>query len=627
MFAATSRFQTSATSHQLQLAGEDADVEAQILAARRRAVFASVPTGMLAEIAMSLAVYVVLFKRVSAIELSWWLAVRMLIAGARLVQAHLVNKDRLSADARAVNHFTVLSTLDGFLWGMLGWWFTPVFNLEVAVVTISMLVAVSCIGALLLNEHLPSVPLFLLPITVPGAFYSATRHDDLGYFCMVALLGLTAMLLFEATRTHRTTIELLRLRFQSEQADKAKTHALQQARMLAEAKSRFVATMSHEMRTPLHGILGLVRLLQEDTQVPRSRKHLGLVKSSGEHLLSVINDVLDYSKSEAGGLAVHDEPFCLHRLLSELADTFRVSSAEKGLKLDVNLRIEADGLVLGDSVRVRQVLSNLLGNAIKFTPRGTVTLKAWRDPAQGHMVLQVQDTGIGIKQEELPRIFEAFHQAEGTYERRFGGTGLGLTISRDLCQAMGGSLSCESTVGEGTVFTAALPLPVAPGAIREHPGNADGTQVTAQAKPATKKHARTNEAQPTGGRRVLLVEDNPVNAIVAQAILDRLGLEVITMDQGRDAIEWLKHHQADLVLMDCEMPGLDGIETTRLIRAQEQEAGAVRTTIVALTANGKETFIERCAPAGMDDYLSKPFTPEQMAELLARYMNLEEALA
>jgi two-component system, sensor histidine kinase len=426
-------------------------------------------------------------------------------------------------------------------------------------------------------------------------------------------------LLMEAARVNRRMSELIAFRLQHERVLQAQAQALEQAKQLSEAKSRFVATMSHEMRTPLHGMLGLVRMLRSRIQDAVDLHQLDLMRSTGEHLVSVINAVLDFSKMEAGRLPLHQADFAIEPLLKDLAETTQVVAQDKGLRLTVELDMAPSTQVRGDPVRIRQVLHNLLGNAIKFTPSGHVHLRAHWRPETGILTVAVMDTGVGIAAADQARIFDAFHQAEGTYQRRFGGTGLGLTISRELCRAMGGELSCQSTVGQGSTFTFSLPLSV--------PLSAPSTEApTSNTKAAPPQPVATTSAL-ASSCQVLLVEDNPVNALVAEAELARLGIEVTTVCSGTEALTQLSKHPYGLVLMDCEMPGMDGIEATRRIREMERRAGRTACRIVALTANGRDMYEERGIPAGMDDYLSKPFNSEELEQVIRRQQDLAPCMA
>jgi CheY-like chemotaxis protein len=357
-------------------------------------------------------------------------------------------------------------------------------------------------------------------------------------------------------------------------------------------------------------------MVRHESRDPQLARHLGLIQSSGEHLMSVINDVLDYSKLEAGKLPVHRVPFPLHDMLTELVDTYQPACRDKGLQFEAMLEIAADEWVDGDATRLRQILHNLVSNAVKFTARGHVSLRAWRPDAGDAVVFEVRDSGIGIAPQDLPRVFDAFYQAEAASDRRYGGTGLGLTISRDLCRAMGGQLRCDSKMGQGTVFICQLPLP------RAMSRQADGGARTAErARRADRGFAF--DLSVLVEPHVLLVEDNPVNALVAQAELGRLGVRVTMVDNGPDALGVLERELVDLVLMDCEMPGMDGIETTRRIREAERAQRRPAVTIVALTASGRDVYIERCVPAGMNGYLLKPFKSEELADIVTRHVRTQ----
>ncbi|RZI84247.1 MAG: response regulator [Rubrivivax sp.] len=564
---------------------------------RARAMHEMLPMSMTFGLVAALGVGVILRTRTPVDGLIAWIIGRALITVLRLAHSFLTLKGRLGPAERTFWAYRGLSLLDGLMWGVLGWGLTPVMNLEVAVVTIGVLIGVAALGTFMLHVDRISAAAFIVPIMLPNAFHGLRRGDDLGAFCCVAILGLMALLLLEVRRSNIRLFEHLRLRFQSEQVSQAHAEALRQAEQLAETKGRFVATMSHEMRTPLHGILGLVRMLRQRESDPQAAHQLDLIRGSSDHLVNVINDILDFSRMEAGSLPVHQQAFNLHDLLDEIAETSQVSAAEKGLSLRVLLDVPPQVDVLGDPVRLRQVLHNLLGNAIKFTSAGFVCLHAWRDADSQQVLVAVEDSGIGIAPEEQARIFEAFHQAEGTYQRRFGGTGLGLTISRELARAMSGSLTCRSEVGRGSVFTLSLPLPTV---------------------------APTSSPAPfDGSRHVLLVDDNPVNAIVAEAELHSLGMRVTTLRDGQQAVQWLEGHQVDLVLMDCEMPELDGFEATRRIRDRERDTGRPPVRIVALTANGWDVCAQRCLSVGMNGHLAKPFRPDDLARVVNRQMSLK----
>ncbi len=542
--------------------------------------------------------------------LAAWFAARLLISIARLAHSHLCGPGGKASGRHELLIYRTLAALDSIAWSALGWALTPIHQLDIAVVTICVLVGVAALATCMLHVDFITASLFVGPILLPNAVLAATRQDSLGWFCALAFTGLAVALVMEARRSNLRIIELLRLRLQSEKVAQAQALALQQARMLSDTKGRFLATMSHEMRTPLHGMLGLVRLLRQREQDPQAVHRLDLVRSSGEHLVSVINDILDFSSLEAGHLPLHERPFKLRDLLEEVSDTTTVTATENGLTLQLQLDLDGEEFVMGDPVRIRQVLHNLLGNAVKFTSKGFISLNAKRDALSDQIRIEVQDTGIGIPSHEQALVFEAFHQAEGTYQHRLGGAGLGLAISRELCRAMGGNLECRSEVGLGSIFTFTLPLPVVQGERTTQPGALEGLAAA----------GRAAWADQLPEPHVLLVEDNPVNALVAQAELQLLGVKVTLLVNGREAVDWLASQQADLVLMDCEMPVLDGFEATREIRQREQLTGSTPVSIVALTANAPDLCSERCRDAGMNGQLTKPFRSQDLVQTLALHL-------
>lgn len=561
------------------------------------------PLAQVASVICGLGVTAILWRQLEAALLLTWLGARLSISLVRIWYS-------LACQRAPTRHtdpiYITMAFMDGIAWGAMGWGITPYMNLEVAIVTICVAVAASCIGVIMLHIHSTANWIFILPILVPNAFFALQRHDDLGLFCCVGFLGLAGVLIFEGERLNRRSLALLQLRFESELAHQAEKRALQKVQHLADMRSRFVATISHEMRTPLHGMLGLLRLIQAQADQAPDPRHLALMQSSGQHLSNVINDVLDFARLESTGLPISPKPFRLDLMLNDMTDTIRINCEAKGLSITLDSDVASHSWVLGDETRVRQVLFNLLGNAIKFTAKGGICLCARYDARSGRTALSIQDTGIGIPSAELAHIFEPFHQAEGTYERRFGGSGLGLTISRELCRAMGGDLSCTSQPGAGSTFSCELHLP---------------------ATTAPHNHAAlpAGDATAQGKSHVLIVDDNPVNTIVAEAELRALGLDVSTTQSGQEALDWLAHHTPDLILMDCEMPIMDGITATRHIRAKEASSGMPAIPIIALTANGREAYDTRCQPAGMNDYLSKPFDRADLRAIVFRHMRQARA--
>jgi signal transduction histidine kinase/ActR/RegA family two-component response regulator len=602
--------QTSGQAEQVGMLDSAQDIAAKLRRAQFKSMNEILPQVMTASVLGTVVLYFALRHQVADPALSIWFVLRLMISAARAVYARIGLRALPHLRSRDFTIYATLALLDGVIWGAMGWWLTPLDRLDIAVITLTMSIIVACTGMLGLHVHQPSALGFVLAITLPSAFHALGRQDELGVLCCIALLGLTGLLLIEMRRFNGRFIEMMQLRFESEQTAKAKSEALQQAQELAQTRSRFVATMSHEIRTPLHGMLGLLRLARQEVGQADLHQRLELIQSTGEHLVKVINEVLEHARLESSGLPVYEQPFDITALLRELTEITRPSCEGKGLAFVLKTNLAPGTHVLGDATRVRQILHNLLGNAVKFTSSGSVSLSAHRDTATGHLRMVVQDTGPGVPAAEQERIFEAYHQAEGTYQRRFGGTGLGLTISRELCEAMGGQLTCRSENGQGAEFVCALPLPQVQA----------GTPAS-RAAPIASHQAEPQQALGDQHVHVLLVEDNPVNTIVAEAILRKMGVEVTAVEHGEAALAWLETHQADLILMDCEMPGLDGMQVTRQIRLREKMQRLWPTPVIAMTANGHDTYVRHGIPAGMSDYISKPFDEATLRTTMLRQLN------
>ncbi|HWF77264.1 MAG TPA: ATP-binding protein [Caulobacteraceae bacterium] len=357
-----------------------------------------------------------------------------------------------------------------------------------------------------------------------------------------------------------------------------------------DAKSAFLATMSHEIRTPLNGVLGMAQAMAADALTGVQRERLEVIRQSGESLLAILNDVLDLSKIEAGRFELEQVEFDLGELMKGAHSAFTALANKKGLSFDLTVDEGAKGVYRGDPTRVRQILYNLISNALKFTEHGEVRVTAaLTDEA---LVLMVADTGPGIASDRVGALFDKFTQADASTTRRYGGTGLGLAICRELVQAMGGEIGVESRLGQGTRFLARLPLPKV--------GEALAPAFLPPPVPAAALDASLPKV------RVLAAEDNSVNQLVLKTLLHQIGVEPMVVENGQEAVDAWKDAAWDVILMDMQMPVMDGLTAARAIRQAEADMGRAKTPIVALTANAMSHQIQQCLAAGMDGHVAKP---------------------
>jgi CheY-like chemotaxis protein len=379
--------------------------------------------------------------------------------------------------------------------------------------------------------------------------------------------------------------------------DFSRLRAIEAAQAATRAKSAFLATMSHEIRTPMNGVLGMTEVMLHEEPRPEQREQLTIIQRSGQLLIALINDILDLSKVEAGKLALDAQPFEPRALLEEVTQLHGAQASLRGLALALKADDDLPRVVVGDALRLRQVLGNLLGNAVKFTERGWVELRVRAGPGD-RLHFEVEDSGVGLTPEGMAQLFQPFQQVDASPSRRFQGTGLGLALASQLVRLMGGRLSARSIHGQGSTFEFDVALPAA-------------AEAAAPAPPSSAP------ARPGGDRRVLIVDDNAVNLTVAAALVRKLGFEVELARDGAEAVAAATRRAFALVLMDCHMPEMDGFEATERIRALPC---GLLLPIVALTASATPDDVAACRRAGMTEVLAKPIRLDTLREVLGRLL-------
>ena len=538
-------------------------------------------------IVISVLVFLTGMTAIPLASLVVWATIYAIGDGMLWISTHPGRQARSPVFFRSMRLFaTAVSTCAWVTIGWLWWWAPAETGRVVAVALISgvlLYVVRGCHRSLvhMLTTGLPpAVMLLVLPFTVPDV------SRELGLLWSMALIvafaASSALNAWKADRALQVT-------------NRALIDKQHEAEAASIAKSEFLANMSHEIRTPLNGVLAMAHVLDEAELPPREREAARMICASGEMLERLLSDILDLAKVEAGQLEIEHQPFQAGDLVRNVAALCRPRADEKGLPIVVEIDPAADRSYVGDAVRVRQVVINLVSNAVKFTEAGEVRL-ALAAGESGGVRFEVHDTGVGFDAAGKARLFDRFQQADGSITRRFGGSGLGLAISKHLAGMMGGTLDCDSTPGVGSVFRFEAPLPVA-----ETPQ----AGLVAEIAPA-----------PMSALRLLVADDHPTNLRVVEIILKGAGVEVTTVMNGLEAVQAHATSGFDVILMDMQMPVMDGMTAVAEIRAAEARAGGRRTPIVMLTANAMPEHVRAGREAGADGHLSKPITPASLFQAI-----------
>jgi two-component system, sensor histidine kinase len=578
--------------------------------------FQELAGGTIASTGTAVAFAIVMAPSIASPLLWGWLALMMVVSGYRLWLATAFKRARPQPEEcpRWALRFIGATTATGLGWGLSAWIFpTLVDGGPRGVVHVLMLAGLTTGSARLLLPLRKGSLAYLLAMMGPVALRFFAEADLVGAALGACTLLFIVYMAYAMLRNHRTFSDALVMRFEREAlaaeltAENVRREAreaeLREARERAEfasrAKGEFLATISHEIRTPMNGVLGMLRVMRDTPLTPEQRGYVKTAADSAESLLLLLNDVLDFSKIEAGRLELERAPFSPGNTVRAVADQMLARARDKGLQFNVRLAEDLPGAIVGDATRLRQILVNLLGNAIKFTDRGRIELAVKVDRSSDRSLLQfsVTDTGIGIDSAVLDRLFQPFSQADTSMSRRYGGTGLGLAISLRIAQAMCGTIDVQSTLGRGSTFKVTLPY--------ELPEIDGSAPLRSPAQFVT----------PSLRGRVLVVEDDAVNQQVIDLFLKKMNLSPAFATNGETAITTATTQPFDVVLMDCQLPGIDGLETTRRIR---QRLGPSVPKIIALTANANTHVRDACLAAGMNDFLSKPVRFELLAEVLQR---------
>jgi len=543
--------------------------------------------------------------------LAWVMAIT--IAGAIRVPLARVGNREFSGNATRnwAAGLIALASITGLLWGFAATVLFPYNRPEIHVIAAFILVGLPAGAIATFAPWALSYACYLVGTVFPFGVYAIMRGGDAAGWLALSSIIFIVFLLHVARWSEKTIRDNIAQRIRIEGMAQVLTQARDAAESASRAKSSFLANMSHEVRTPLNAVIGMNELLLDTRLEPRQRGYAHAVREGAMSLLDILNSMIDMSRIEAGQLDLNEERFALRPLAGHIERMYRPVAQRKGLDFKVSVSPSVPYALHGDPVRWRQVLGIYVDNALKFTERGSVIVAIETQESNTDSCLLrgvVMDTGIGIRNEDRPLLFQSFTQVDASLTRRHGGTGVGLRIAAELSRLMGGEAGVESEPGRGSSFwfTARMKL-AAPDATMQ-PISVQGAGGAASAIPRS-----------FPGAKVLLVEDNAINQVVARTMLQALGCKVESAGNGLEALKCIEHARFDLVFMDCQMPEMDGYAATGEIRRHERGGGS-RMPIIALTANALEGDRERCLAAGMDDYLAKPYVRDQLIAMMQRWL-------
>lgn len=581
----------------------DAQFQERVRHGVARFLFEQAARANLGVVVISVIYVLSLFGHVSTVILLCWLGIQLGLVLIRLsILRRFLAWDHDQGDFRPwVRKYSLVTGILGLSWAMIPTYFYGQVESWQLSLTLFITAGVMAAGIPVLAAHLPSMLAYVTPLALGGLYQALVAEPSMDMGLIFAVFIYWLFMVGAGKQQHDILVESMKLRFQQERLVTDLRETGKAAEAASEAKSRFLAKVSHEIRTPMNGILGVTELLDRTALDQRQRRLTDIIRRSADGLMHLINDLLDLSKIEAGRLEIAPEDFDLKRCAQDLVELFEPAASAKGIALYLHMDDNIPAKLHGDWRRLQQALTNLISNAVKFTDHGQIELRMTRKNVEGSrhtLRFSVSDTGIGISTEDTQRIFAPFVQVDDSATRRYAGTGLGLAIARQLIAEMGGEIHVESALGDGARFFFELAF-------------------TTVQEPATESQPKSTETSNHGlGCNVLLAEDNPINQMVTQEMLELLHCQMTLVENGLQAVEMAKQQSFDAILIDRHMPMMDGFTAARRIREHETQHGLPPATLIAVTASAYPSDRRDAEEAGIDGFLTKPFTFEQLREIL-----------